>query len=139
MPDPAYKPLPPGLDPVQAGRFGLWLLGKRSQARAAKRIVSGSRVPGVGAFGKVVTLSTPWTVEEYPGYTRFFSWLCGVERGTIREWLYMPQRLPKKQAARLADWCTERAAAYAALAEEFRAWSERPAKKRHLRRGDRGG
>jgi hypothetical protein len=50
------NPLPPGLDPVTAGRFGLWLLGKRNHFRAMRRSVSASRVSAVVLQHRFVAL-----------------------------------------------------------------------------------
>src|SRR6202022_4813473 len=52
------NPPPPGLDPVTAGRFGLWLLGKRNHFRAMRRSVSASRVSGCGLAASLCCLDT---------------------------------------------------------------------------------
>jgi len=134
----ALPQLPPGLTPVQAGRFGLWLLGRRSHARAKKRRFHVSREPGYGLVSRFITLLLPWTIEEYPGHLRALSELFGVSPRTVEDWLYRPERLPAKQAERMQLICRERAAAFEQLATEFEALSvERPVGT--LKRRSRGG
>ncbi len=134
-----HKPLPEGLDPVTAGRYGLWLLGVRSHNRALKRTISPKRVWGYGPLHRLATLLSPWTIEEYPGYRRFMASLCGVAIRTSDRWFYGADRLPRKHARRLAAICVERAAAYEALAKEFEAWADRPVERQSKERNTRGG
>lgn len=122
MPD--LERLPTGLDPVTAGRFGLWLLGKRAQHRAAKRRLTPSRVYGSALVARFAALTMPWTVEEYPGYRRFAAALCGVAVATADRWLYGNRRLPAKHARTLAALCRTKAEQYAALAADFEAHAE---------------
>src|ERR1700720_3689012 len=98
-----YDGLPAGLDPVQAGRFGLWLLGQRSHRRAQLRTVSASRVPGSSLAQRFVLLFMPWRITQYPGRHRFLPVLCGVSIGTARLWLYREEKLPPKHARRMAE------------------------------------
>lgn len=116
-----YTELPPGLDPVAAGRFGLWLLGKRSHQRALKRRVTGTSVRGTAMAGRLVALLLPWTVDEYPGAKRFTAAICGVSQRTVERWFWSDVRLPPKHAATLAALCRSRAEQFAALADELEA------------------
>ena len=130
--------LPPGVSPITAGRLGLWYLGLISHQRAIKRTVSPRGALGYGLVNQLANLVAPWTIEEYPGYRRFLSSLCGVAMKTSDRWLYGCDRLPRKHAARLGALCRERAAAFEALASEFEEWADRPVGK-GIRRTDRGG
>ncbi len=134
---PALPQLPPGLTPIQAGRFGLWLLGKRSHARAMKRTCSVSREPSRSAVGQFGDLTVPWTVHEYPGLYRFIADLLQVSRSTAHG-LISGKPLPAKHARRLALICAEREIAFGLLKAEFEALSvEQP--KGPLQRRSRGG
>jgi hypothetical protein len=134
------QPLPAGVTPVQAGRFGLWLLGKRNQAKAARRRGIVTRAYTRSRLDALSGLTVPWTVNEYPGAYRFFSEILGVSRQSVKRWLASDHGLPRKQALRLSSLCRDRAAAFAALADEFAAIAaeERPSRKR-LKRESRGG
>lgn len=109
--------LPTGLDPVTAGRFGLWLLGKRSHARAQRRSVSASRVPGCGIAHRFVALIAPWSVHEYPGRDRILPALCEVSIETARDWLYRDRMLPPKHARRMAEIARQRAVEFEDVAK----------------------
>ena len=135
----SHKPLPPGLDPVTAGRFGLWLLGRRSHERALKRRSSPSRVFGYGIIQRLATLIAPWTVEEYPGYRRFLADLCGVNIRTSDDWLYGAQSLPRIHARRLSTLSRERGEALLAISEELATWADRPIERKPIERAKRGG
>jgi len=117
--DMSVAQLPPGLDPVTAGRFGLWLLGKRSHTRAQRRRVSASHVPGSGLAQRFVSLIAPWTIAEYPGRRRLLGGLCGVAVATTDDWLYREQRLPAAHAQRLSTICREKAAQPLELADDL--------------------
>lgn len=140
---PQYQRLPDGLDPVQAGRFGLWLLGVRSHQRAQKRTFSASRVSGYGLAQRLLTALMPWTVEEYPGHLQALAEMCNVSRRTVEDWLYRPDKLPRKHARRLSDICREKAAEFFELAEQLEAYAERERTageiRQKLRRSGRGG
>jgi hypothetical protein len=115
-----YPQLPPGLTPVQAGRFGLWMLGQRSHRRALQRTVSVSRVPRGGLCDQFIHLYAPWTVNEYPGRKQILAELLGVKRSTVRDYLYRSTpRLPEKHRATLERLCRERGLAFLALADEL--------------------
>jgi hypothetical protein len=116
---PQCRNLPAGLDPITAGRFALWMLGKRSHRRAQRRTVSASRVWGGGLAQRFVTLVAPWTVEEYPGRLRLLAGLCGVTAATSKDWLYRDKRLPAKHAHRLHSIAIERAEQWYALAADL--------------------
>ena len=112
-------PLPPGLDPVQAGRFGLWLLGQRSHRRALSRTVSVSRVPNARIASRFLYLFVPWKVHEYPGGHQVLAELCGVKRHTVRDWLYTSRPIPERHRETLERICRERGLAFLALADEL--------------------
>ena len=114
------QPLPPGLDPVTAGRWGLWLLGNRSHRRAQQRTVSASRVPGCGACDRFLYLLAPWRYNEYPGRMQILAETLGVRRTTVRDYLYRPAlKLPERHRVTLERIARERAAAWLALADEL--------------------
>lgn len=115
-----YPDLPPGLDPVQAGRFGLWLLGKRSHARALKRSVTASGVPGAGLAQRALSLIAPWRIAEYPGYLRILASICGVSTKTAEEWLYRDLVLPEKHARTLLALSETRERQFAELSAALR-------------------
>lgn len=128
-PDRAYEGLPPGLDPVKAGRLGLWLLGKRNQARAARRRFHPTRehVGGLvgGPVSRLLDILLPWTVHEYPGQIKALAALIGgIREATAKDYLYRPENLSKRGAERLAQFCDDRAAMFAGLAKEFAAMAE---------------
>src|SRR5215472_9629610 len=59
--------LPPGLDPVSAGRIGLWLLSRRSHNAPQKRTAFPQREWRKTPAAKFVRLICQWHVYEYPG------------------------------------------------------------------------
>ena len=111
--------LPSGLDPVVAGRFGLWLLGKRNHRKAHFRRVSPSRVPGSGLAHRFLWLFAPWTVEEYPGPRRFLAGLCQVSRATTDDWLYRGRPLPPAHAHHLSRIARQQAVLLHELADDL--------------------
>ena len=116
------QPLPAGLDPVTAGRLGLWLLGQRSHRRAQRRTISASRVPN-GALGdRFLCLYVPWKLHEYPGRVLALSELLGVPQATAKRYTF--GRLPTKHAVTLARIAREREAAWRAVAEELEGKSQ---------------
>jgi len=115
--------LPPGLDPVSAGRWGLWLLGKRSQAAAKKRFLHVAPVGGDNISGRLLRLICPWSIAEYPGWQRTYSGLLGLKIGTAQVYLYSPRPLPVKHIRRIAEISREREAAFRALAEDAEAYA----------------
>ncbi len=135
---PLDPPLPPGLSPATAARFGLAALGRRNHARSLTRRAAVTREYGVGKLAKLASQVVPWSVYEYPGLARWLTDLLQVSRKTA--WLYMTrdEALPPKHARRLALICRERAAAFEVLAADFESLSvERP--KGRIRREKRGG
>ena len=114
-----YPQLPAGLDPVQAGRFGLWLLGQRSHVRKTRRCVSAVRVPCPTQGGRFAGLFVPWTVHTYPSATQAIAELCGVKESYAEHLLSRQERLPAKHAATLGRIARERAEAWKALADEL--------------------
>ena len=96
-------PLPPGLDAVTAGRFGLWLLGQRNHRAALRRRRHEQRVYRPNALGRFAGLVCPWFVRSYPGAEVLISRICGVTEGTAEQRL-CGQTLPSHQARTLADY-----------------------------------
>ena len=119
-----YQQLPAGLDPVKAGRLGLWLLGQRSHRRALRRNVSATRVSTGSLGSRFSTLFTPWTVHTYPSAAQALAELCGVKASYARLWLRRDGRLPTRHARTLARIAREREAAWRAVAEELEGRSQ---------------
>jgi hypothetical protein len=113
--------LPPGLTPVDAGRLGLWLLGKRNHRAASRRRALPSRVYGRSLADRFRGLITPWRVYEYPGTLAFMAELCGVGVETVRNWCKRGYRLPPHQARRMSGYLRSHAAEELALADELEA------------------
>ncbi len=113
-----YERLPDGLNPVQAGRFGLWLLGIRSHHRALKRSAIPDREPGCGIAHRFADLIVPWSVERYPGRSRFLADLCGVKTRTADDWFYRPHHIGARHLRFFHRFALERIAAWTAFAEE---------------------
>ena len=112
--------LPQGLDPVTAGRFGLWLLGKRASVAASKRVAFPPRRDSVGSVATAVRAWLPWAIVEYPGRARWLAALCGVQTETARSWLYRGRRMPTKHADKLATYLENVAAILQLRALEIR-------------------
>jgi len=111
--------LPPGLDPVTAGRFGLWLLGKRNHRKAQLREVSPSRVCGSGLADRMAYLFAPWSVTEYPGRRRLLAGLCRVSIATVDDWLYGKKPLPPHHARHFSRMARQQALALNDLADDL--------------------
>lgn len=98
--------MPAGFSPVEVGRMGLWLLGKR-QHRLAKKRRARNRTRAylrclAGRWGMVVC---PWRVWEYPTAEILIARLCGVAEATAHHWLMSKEDiLPAKHARTLADY-----------------------------------
>ena len=117
---PLAPPLPPGLNPVTAGRFGLWLLGQRSHRKAQRRRLAATRVCRGGLCHRFVCLLLPWRVEEYPGAIQAFAELLGISRNTAKDYLFRTRRkLPERHRVTLERIARARAAAWLALADEL--------------------
>src|SRR5580704_1716677 len=93
--------LPPGMDPVQAGKWGLWFLGQHEHRKSLRRCVTPRRIYGGNATQRFVHLLAPWTVNEYPGSAQIMSELLGVKRGTAKCYLHRSGPLPLKHVATL--------------------------------------
>jgi hypothetical protein len=114
-----YDGLPAGLDPVKAGRLGLWLLGKRNHFAAKKRRGWPLR-EGTGTLAsRFVCLIAPWELREYPGQRKLLAALLGVAESYAKRLMQRSGRLPAKHARRLAAVCAEREAACRALADDL--------------------
>ena len=97
-------PLPPGLSPVDAGRLGLWLLGKRNHHAALKRTVHNRREYKPGLVGLWCGIAAPWRAQEYPGPYRLLAHVCGVSLSTAETWCARPSDLPARRALAMADY-----------------------------------
>src|SRR5215831_14841354 len=116
--------LPRGLDPVSAGRFGLWLLSRRSHRAARRRVAFTNRVWHSSTWGnRFERLITPWRIFEYPGTSAMLAQLCGVSRSTARGWIY-GKRLPVRHALRLSHNLMAHAAQCEALGRELRSYAD---------------
>lgn len=114
-------PLPPGLDPVEAGRFGLWLLSKRQHHRALRRrAIPRPRVRAWTLARAVMTHLAPWHVWEYPGERRLLSGLLGIAESYANNLLKPSFVLPAQHALALAEYLEGHASAASALAHELR-------------------
>lgn len=122
--------LPAGLSPVEAGRFGLWLLAKRKQARA-KAPVFPERAYAHNFAGDFAHLVTPWRLSGYAGPVRVLSHVCGVSKNTARRWLRGAGEVPRKHRLTLAGFLTSHASMCEALAHELR---ETKPQRRHVSR-----
>jgi hypothetical protein len=98
-------PLPPGLSPVDAGRFGLWLLGKRNHRAAERRRRSSFRAYSGTLLSRFASIVSPWKVYEYPGAEVLIGRLCGVSEGRAHNLLCQRgAELPSHHARVLADY-----------------------------------
>ena len=114
-------PEPQSFDPVAAGRLGLWLLGKRNQKAAQRRVAFPTRVnPGKIFSSRFARLITPWKIYEYPGVERFLSGLLGISHAYAHNLLKPSHKLSAKHARKLAAYLSDHAAQCEALAAEMR-------------------
>jgi hypothetical protein len=113
-------PLPIGLSPVDAGRLGLWLLGKRNHRAAARRRVHPSRAYPDTLVGRWCSICAPWKAQEYPGPRRLLAALCGVSPLYARRWIGGKVPLPAQNALRLADYLETRVERAQALIRDLR-------------------
>ena len=127
----AHAPLPPGLSPVTAGRWGLWLLSRRSYRAARKRTAFPARRKwghnghwGHRLIHRWCELIVPWTVHEYPGEDRMLAAICGIAISSAHAYLKPSRHLPRRHAARLSDYLMAHAAECEALARELRAYAQ---------------
>lgn len=121
--------LPPGLTPVEAGRIGLWLLGKRKQrqAQAARESAFFLRAFGPSFAGRFCAIVTPWKMGSYMRGEFLLARLCAVSERRAEAWLSTRLMLPARHARTMADY-VERFDGVG-LARELRAYAdERDAK-----------
>jgi len=118
--------LPPGLDPVSAGRLGLWLLSRRSHRAAQRRIAFPARAWRGELIHRWCALIVPWKVFEYPGCERMLATLLGISHASAHQYLKPSwgNRLPCKHAITLAQYLESRASQCDALAHELRAYAK---------------
>jgi hypothetical protein len=137
-PNPAARTadrLPPGLDPVAAGRWGLWLLGNRSHNRSIGSQTCPPLYGGDRIIGHVYTQLAPWKRFEYPGRIKYLADVLGVSRETARKYSGCQRDLPPKHALRLADYLEAKAIRLKELAEALRSEAlQRQARQRRDRR-----
>jgi hypothetical protein len=118
--------LPPGLNPVQAGRLGLWLLSKRSHKAAQKRIAFPQRDRARTLVGEVADLLFRWRCAEYPGQPAILSAILGIAPGYAANLLKPSWRLPAHHARTLADYLDGHIAECHALAVRLREHAAKP-------------
>ena len=120
---PRMLPLPRGLNPVIAGRIGIWLLSRRSHRAAQKRVAFPYREkPAETLVLRFVRLVVPWTVYQYPGAQRYLAALLGI-RSDYANSLMKPSwgaKLPQCHALRLAQFLEAHGSQALALAAELR-------------------
>lgn len=114
-----YPPLPSGLSPIVAGRYGLWLLARRSVRAASRRVAFPNRDGNGSIAARFCALIVPWRVYEYCGASAFLAALAGVPRKTARGWIYK-KPMAKKHRERLASYLEQHASRCLALASELR-------------------
>lgn len=115
-------PLPPGLTPVAAGRWGLWLLSRRSYRAAQRRRWLPSRAwPQDTLARRWVHLITPWAIPEYPGAVRALAGVLGVSVGSAHRYLKADSDIPKKHYLKVALHLDAHASQCMALAQELHA------------------
>ena len=123
------QPLPKGVTPTQAGRFGLWLLGLRQHKAAQRRIAFPKCAYAPQTLvARWCRLIVPWKVFEYPGSQRMLSELCGISLKSAERYHQPSAKLPRKQALRLSQYLEQHASACEALARELRAYAAANAK-----------
>jgi hypothetical protein len=118
--------LPRGLDPVSAGRFGLWLLSRRSHRAKQRRVAFPARVWPQTLVWRWVRLISPWRCHEYPGAAVVISSLCEIAPSYAWNLLKpsWASKLPPRHAHRLAAYLEAHAAESEALARELRAYAQ---------------
>jgi hypothetical protein len=118
MPPPK---LPRGLDPVTAGRWGLWLLGQRQHMRALRRNSCPATYAPRTIVDRVVALCWRSTVEEYPGMHRGLGDLLGLTPGSARHLMAGRRPLTARNAERLASYLELDLAQRRAVIDKLRA------------------
>jgi len=119
-------PLPPGLNPVEAGRLGLWLLSIRSHKAAQKRVAFPERAWRQTLAVKFTRLICQWHVYEYPGAAKILAALLRIPP-SYAENLMKPswsRKLPAKHAITLAQYLESHASQCEALAHELWAYAK---------------
>ena len=129
------RPLPSNVDPIQAARLGLWLLGRRQQTAALLR--RKNPVPKyVGVHTKAIpalaSLILPWHYREYPGAALWLTTFCGVSKSTAKRWL-RGGAVSDKQRLRLLLYLEQHIAEAQAVCVLMRE-KPRPAKRRGVTR-----
>ena len=120
MPPGAPK-LPPGLDPVTAGRWGLWLLAKRSHIKAQRRTGVLLSVGSGSLSVRFAHLWCSWTVHTYPGPKRLFAMMLGLRQSTANTYLYQRKPLARKHQERMLKLASQRLAQWATLVSDLEA------------------
>ena len=137
------KPLPPGLDPVQAGRFGLWLLGQREHNRALERDITAVRVWDSRDEGRLAYMGAsailPWRVNRYPALHKGLADILGVSVRVARGYLWERSRFPVMHALRLADFLAADIARKQEAERALRAYAAEKEASRKAREKKRGG
>jgi hypothetical protein len=115
--------LPKGLDAVQAGRIGLWLLSRRSHKAALQRVVFPQRDWHASFVLRFVRLLAQWKICEYPGTGHYLATVLGISHSYARNLLKPSWKLPGKHALKMADYLVNHASQCDALAHELRAYA----------------
>ena len=118
-------PLPAGVSPVDVGRLGLWLLGRRSHNAAKKRIPFPKAIDlrTASLLRRAAALICGWEVWEYPGAPRCLGAIIVVRASSAERYLRPSRDVPRKHAIRLAEYLESHASECEALAAELRAYA----------------
>jgi hypothetical protein len=101
---PNRKQLPAGLDPVTAGRWGLWLMGQREHRRALRRSLWHRVYLRRSLADRALALITPWPVYQYPGRIQALSELLGVSQRMAKHYVVGHNRLTLPRRERLLSY-----------------------------------
>ena len=117
MPSPK---LPRGLDPLTAGRWGLWLLGRRQHMRARLRNSCPPIYGPRSLADRAVALLWRWEVVQYPGKHRGLADLLGITHDSARHLMAGRRALTARNAERLASVLESDLAERRAVIDELR-------------------
>lgn len=120
---PAMPPpkLPPGLDPVTAGRWGLWLLGKRQHTAKLRRSFSNPTYALRSLLDRATNAICPWPLWRYPGRSNGIAEVLGVSPEYARQMIGGHRPLPARHALTLARYLECDLAERQAVIDELRA------------------
>lgn len=108
-------------DAYDRAQFRAWL-GKLQQRRAHLRVIQPYKDIDISKSlpKRILAITFPWTIEQYPGKVRLLSEVVGVSPKCAAKWLRVGYLSPQA-ANRAATWLEAKAAEMLALAGELRA------------------